>query len=137
MAADLDEFAMAKLAREMAMNIRNYKLIFADFGINETDYQQIEKNDFFRKVREQFSIEWNSAASTEERIRLGSLAYLEQLMPSATRKALREDTPLASSTDWGKALMKMAGVGEPKSEKPDPSERFVITINLGADTEHY
>ena len=39
--ADLDEYAMAKLAREMAMAIRNYKDIFADFGITEEDYYEI------------------------------------------------------------------------------------------------
>ena len=32
---DLDEFTLAKLAREMAMNIRPYKPIFADYGIDE------------------------------------------------------------------------------------------------------
>jgi hypothetical protein len=29
----LSETAMAQLAREMVMNIRNYKVVFDDFGI--------------------------------------------------------------------------------------------------------
>jgi hypothetical protein len=133
---DLDELQLAKLAREMAMNIRNYKDIFADFGIDENDYVRIQRNEFYRKVKEQFTVEWNSAVSTEERLRIGSLAYLEQLTPVITRRAMREDSNLGAATDVSKVLMKMAGVGEAKSEKAN-LERFVITINLGGDVEHY
>jgi hypothetical protein len=133
---DLDESQLAKLARELVMNVRNYTLVFADFGIDENDYQHIEKNVFFRKVKEQFAIEWNAATSTEERVRIGSLAYVEQILPVITRRALLPDANLGQSTDVGKLLMKAAGIGEPKSEKTN-AERFVITINLGADTETY
>jgi hypothetical protein len=137
MAVDLDVAAMAKLAREMAMGIRNYRDIFKDFDITEEEYYEVSKNEFFKKLKEQFSTEWNSANSTEERLRLGSLAYLEQMLPAATRQALKSDTPLASATDWSKVLMKMAGVGEVKGEKDHQAERFVIQINMGADTETY
>jgi hypothetical protein len=133
---DLDEMQLAKLARELVMNIRNYQLTFADFGIDETSYQQIEKNDFFRRVKEQFTIEWNSCNSTEERLRIGSLAYLERLFPVITKRAMMPDSNLSAATDVTKALMKAAGVGELRNEKAN-TERFVITINLGADTETF
>jgi hypothetical protein len=131
---DLDEIQLAKLAREMVMNIRNYKDIFADYGIDEDDYYRIAKNKYYKKIKDHFALEWNSALSTEDRLRLGSLAYLEQLTPVLTRRAMREDTPLAASTDVGKFLQKAAGVGEGKIDKT-MAERFVITINLGADVE--
>jgi hypothetical protein len=134
--AELDESQMAKLARELVMNIRNYKETFALFGIDETDYQLIEKNEFFRKVKEHFTLEWNSTLSTEERIRFQNLAYYEQLSPVLTRRAMAPDANLSASTDVGKLLMKGAGIGEAKSEKTS-AERFVITINLGADTETF
>jgi hypothetical protein len=133
---EMDEIAMAKLARELAMNIRNPTEIFADFGIAEEDYYLIQKNDFFRKVKEQFAIEWNSANSTEERLRLGSLAYLEQLVPVLTRRAMKPDESLQAANDVQKALMKIAGVGEDRDSKGQ-AERFIITINLGEDVEHY
>lgn len=134
--ADLDEIQLAKLAREMVMNIRNHKAVFADYGIDETAYYEIEKLSYYKKIRDHFALEWNSALSTEDRLRIGSLAYLEHLMPVLTRRALREDTPLAASTEVGKFLQKAAGVGEPKNDKA-LNDRFVITINLGADVEHY
>src|SRR5215467_12342577 len=95
MAADLDEFAMAKLAREMAMGIRNYQAIFADYGIDETAYQQIEKNEFYRRAREQFALEWNSALSAADRVRLISAAYAEQTLVSVGRGILDENKPLS------------------------------------------
>jgi hypothetical protein len=131
---DLDEIKLAKLAREMAMNIRNYKDIFADFDITEEDYYEIAKNSFYKKIKDQFTTEWNSTLSTEDRVRIGSLAYYEQLIPEITRRALDANEPLPAATEVGKLLAKTAGIGDPKVEK-NTSERFVITINLGADTE--
>lgn len=140
--ADLDEIQMAALARELVMNIRNYQETFALFGINEIDYQLIEKNEYFRKVKEHIALEWNSTLSTEERIRFINLAYYEKLSPVLARRAMQPDANLSASTDVGKLLMKGAGIGETKTDKAS-TDRFVITINLGADTdgkeivEHY
>jgi hypothetical protein len=134
--ADLDEFAMAKLAREMAMCIRNYKDIFADFGITEDDYYEIGKNEFYKKVKEQFAIEWNSTLSAADRARLISASYAEELMPTVGRRALDPNEPFANVIAAYKQFCQNAGIGDPKSEQKS-NERFVITINLGADTERY
>ena len=134
--ADLDEQQLIKLARELVMNIRNYQLTFADFGIDENDYQQIEKNEFFRKVKEHFTLDWNAATSTEERLRIESLAYCERLTPIVTKRAMMPDANLGASTDVLKQLAKQAGIGELKGEKAS-AERFVISINLGGDVETY
>jgi hypothetical protein len=133
---DLDDVALAKLARELVMNIRNYREIFADYGIDETDFYQIEKNEFFVKVKEQFAREWNSVGSTKDRVQVGSLAYFEQLLPVLTRRALRDDTNLAVANDVGKLLMKSAGMERGEGDKAD-AERFVIQINMGADVETF
>jgi hypothetical protein len=132
---DLDEITLAKLAREIAMNIRPWHQIFADFGIDETDYYEINKIDFFIRAREQFTLEWNATTSTGDRVKIGSLAYLEQLLPAITRRALDMREPLVAATDVAKLLAKNAGVGEAKAGDKPASERFVITINLGADVD--
>src|SRR5436190_23494891 len=125
--AELDETQMAALARELVMNIRNYKETFELFGIDETDYQLIEKNEYFRKVKEHIALEWNSTLSTEERIRFQNLAYYEKLSPILTRRAMQPDANLSASTDVGKLLMKGAGIGEAKTDK-GITDRFGITI---------
>jgi hypothetical protein len=132
---ELAEEMLAKLAREMAMNIRPYAQVFDDFGITETDYYEISKLEFYTRAKAQLSLEWNATASTADRLKFGSLAYLEQLLPALTRRALDLKEPLPAATDVAKLLARNAGIGEAKSEAKGASERFVITINLGADVD--
>ena len=135
--ADLDDTAMASLAREMAMNIRNYKAIFADYGITEEDYYEISRHEFFIRAKEQFALGWNSATSAGERVRLQAAAGSELLLPIVIRRAMNEKENLANATDAAKFVAKLAGLGEPKITPENMADRFIITINLGADSETY
>src|SRR5712671_4132356 len=132
---ELNEIKLAKLAREMAMNVRPYAQVFDDFGITETDYYEISKLEFYARAKEQFSLEWNATASTADRVKIGSLAYLEQILPALTRRALDLKEALPAATDVAKLLARNAGIGEARAEAKGASERFVITINLGADVD--
>lgn len=136
MPVDLDEFALAKLAREMAMNIRNYKTVFEDFGITEEDYYEIEKIEFYKRAKEQFTLEWNSVLSVADRVKLKSAVLSEEVLHTFGKRMLRETTPTEDVVNGLKLLCKNAGIGEGK-EGTANAERFVITINMGADTEHY
>lgn len=137
MAPDLDETTLAKLARELVMNIRNYKDTFASFGITEEDYYEIEKIEYFKKVKEQFAMEWNATTSTAERLKIGAMAYFEQLLPRLTQRAIGGADTLAASTEVGKLLMKTAGMGEQTKGEPNLAERFVITINMGGEAQTF
>lgn len=132
--ADLDEIDLAKLAREMAMNIRPWQAIFNDFEITEEDYYEIQKNEFYQRAKTQFLLEWNSSTSTADRLKFQSQAGLEQLLPILIQRAMDGKEPLNSANDTGKMLAKLGGIGEVKGEG-NPGEKFSIVINLGADTE--
>jgi hypothetical protein len=132
----IDEFAMAKLAREMAMNIRDYAVIFEDFGITEEDFYEISKNDFFKRAKEQFAIEWNSAASAAERVRLIHAAYAEELAPTISHAVMDENKSLSDRLEGYKIFCKGGGIGEPKAG-PGNNERFVISINIGGETKKF
>lgn len=133
--ADLNETSMAQLAREMVRNIRNYKDVFHDFGISEEDYYEILKNPYYQKIKEHIALEWNSTGSTAERIKLQGQAGTELLMPIAIQRAMVATEPLSSVIEALKMTTKIGGIGESKNETKNPAERFVITINLGADVE--
>jgi hypothetical protein len=136
---DFDESTLAALARELAMNIKNVHVLFAEYGIDEEQYYELmAHNPFFKRLREQYAADWNATTSTAERVKVGSLASLEQLLPILTKRAMDEEAkePLASMTGVGTLLSKTAGIGE-NTHTPNASERFIITINLGADVEHY
>jgi hypothetical protein len=140
---DLDENDMAKLAREMVMGIRNYKTIFADFGIDEADYYEIAKNETYKRIKEHFTLEWNATTSTQDRIRLQGAAGIEVIMPVVARRALDATTPLAEVIESAKFMAKIAGIGNEKGDQKINTEKFVISINLGSDLqgkpviEHY
>jgi hypothetical protein len=128
---NLDEVAVAKLAREMAMAIRSYTVIFADFGISEQDFYEISKLPFYKRAFEQFTLEWNSALSTNERVKLISAAYLEQALPRLGGRMMSDES-LSAATEVAKLFSRNAGLGgDPKEAKSN--EKFVITINLGED----
>jgi hypothetical protein len=126
-----DEATLAKLAREVAMNVRPLKDIIADYGLSKAAYEQVEAIEFFKRAKDQFTLEWNSTLSTEDRLKFCSLASLELLMPKLTARAMSREEPLTSATEVSKTLMKISGIGE-KDDHRRPSDRFVIQINLGA-----
>ena len=134
---ELDEFALARLAREMAMNIRPYKAVFADFGIDEEQYYLVEKIEFYKKAKEQFSLEWNSSLSATERVKLISAAYLEQVLPVIGAKALNREENLPAATEVAKFFARNAGIGDPKADPSKTAERFVIQINIGNESKTY
>ena len=134
---DLDETALLKLAREMAINVRNYKKVFEDFGISEEDYYEISKIEFFKRAKEQFSIEWNSIVRTKDRTKLLAAVTTEQMLLIVGKQAMKDTEPLSSRVDFLKTAAKIGGLGEPKKESGDAAERFIITINIGDESKTY
>lgn len=115
------------------MNIRNYQLTFKDFGITESDYYEIEKIPFFQRAKDQYTLEWNSALSAADRVKLVSAAYVEATLPTIGRRMLNENEPLSNVIDAGKFLARNAGIGEPKNGFAQ-SDRFIIQLNIGNDS---
>jgi hypothetical protein len=130
----MDEATMARLAREIAMNIRPVADILDDYGLDETSFYDVSKNPFFIKARDQFAIEWNATTSATDRVRAVSAAYLEQALPHLARRMMQAEEPLPAVVEAAKLFGRNAGLGEPKLDRTS-SERFNIVINLGADSQ--
>lgn len=135
--AELNETTIAQLAREMVMNIRPYKVVFEDFGITEEAFYEIAKTEYYQRVKDHYTLEWNSALSAADRVRLISASFAEQGLTIMGQRMKDPTEPLTSALDTFKTFCKNAGIGVDNKAAPTASERFVITINLGADTEHY
>src|SRR4029077_1651614 len=132
---DLDDAAMARLAREIAMNIRPVVEILDDYGLDETSFYELNtRNAFFQKVRDQFAIEWNATTSATDRVRAVSAAYLEQALPPPARRMMQAEEPLPAVTEVAKLFGRNAGLGEPKLDRAS-AEKFSIVINLGNDVQ--
>lgn len=128
----LDEFKLAKLARELTINAKPASEVLRDYGLTIGEFHEIEQNEFFRRTFEQMLIDWNSVTSTADRIRLFSATAIEQALPVLADRMKNREEPLEATVSVGKFLARNAGIGEPEREQTN-QERFVITINLGAD----
>ena len=123
---------LAKLAREVAMEIKTHDMILAQFGITEAQYAKIAALPFFQQTVKTFAVEWNSALSTSDRVRIQALTNLEAAMPILGAKMMTPDGKLAEQVEAGKFFAKVSGLDTPKPL--NSAEKFVININLGADT---
>jgi hypothetical protein len=133
-----DEHVLAKLARERAMNIHNRDELKLIFGLDDATFDEIEANDLYKRILQHSIIEWNSPLSTPERIKIISAAYVEETLPIIGSSIMAEKTPLSEKVEAAKYLAKNAGIGEGQQQQAGAgADRFVITINLGADTEVY
>jgi hypothetical protein len=124
---------LAKLAREIAMNINDKETILSHWGIGEAQYTAIEQIPFFARALEANVIEWTSAANTETRLKIEALAYMEEGLPTLTAKMMQGNEDLAKRVEVAKILLKLGGIGEKSATAAAPGERFVINITLNKD----
>lgn len=132
----LDNFDLSRLAREIAMDIRELPAILATFKISVEQYAAIREHPYFKRILDAAIIDWNSALSTHGRIKIEAAAALEDALPVVAARMTNKEESLAMVTEAGKLMAKLAGIGENAREQQS-SEKFNITINLGADTVRY
>lgn len=124
---------MARLAREIAMDIREHHVVIKEYGINQNQYDFLLETPFFKRALDTAILEWNSAASTPERMRLEAAAILEDALPHLGARMQRLSEGLPGIVEAGKLFAKIAGLDTPNKDTAAPGERFRITINLGGD----
>lgn len=125
---------LARLAAEMAMDIQTVENILDRFGLTAAQFDFIKENADFKRFYEQAVIEWNSAISAPQRIKLQAAAALEANLPKLSARMARDTEALPAVVETGKLLAKLAGIGE-QIASGIPGERFSIVINLGGDEQ--
>ena len=130
---NITDFQLAKLANEVAMDIRSVEEILPDYGLTLAQYELVQKIPFFSDTLAQYQLEWKSAKSVHERLRLQSAIMLEEAFPTLGARMRNRDEPLPAAVETAKLLAKITGLGEPSKVAPGSSEKFSITIVLDAD----
>lgn len=128
---DLPPTEMARLAREIAMDIRELPDVLKLFALTPEQYARIRLSPFFIQALAAANVEWNSALNTHERIRLEAACALEDALPSLSARMKNNGEALPGVVEAGKLFAKIAGLGERDQNAGAPGERFTITINLG------
>lgn len=127
-----DNARLAKLANELAKNIREIPEVLKSYGITEAQFEVIEKTEFFKRAFENSVIEWQSAENAQARIKIEAAVALEDALPAIAARMTKEGEALSGVVETGKLFAKLAQIGEGRSEGL-PGEKFSITINLGED----
>lgn len=124
---------LVKIAREVAMDIQELSHILKQFSLTPEQYtQHVEPNAFFQRALEAYRIEWNSALSTRDRIRVQAATALEESLPSLAARITKDSESLDAQVKGAALFAKLAGVDDNK-DGGESSEKFSISINLGAD----
>jgi hypothetical protein len=116
------------------MDLIPVETILKNHGKSPKDLENYFKLPRFRRMVDQARAAWESATNAEERIRLKSLAIIEESLPEMYRRLHSSGPsgdPLSSKVELLKTLMKSAGVGQ--ADVKDGASRVSITINLGDD----
>lgn len=125
---------LAKLAREMAMDIKERHTILAEFKLTETQYDFLEAhNEFYRAALAAACKEWHAPLSTQQRIEVEAAAILEDSLPGLGARMQNKGEGLPGVIEAAKFFGKIARVGERESSAAAPGERFTINIDLGGD----
>lgn len=128
-----DHVTQLKLAREIAMDIRPLEDILSAHGIDHARWETIHSNPRFQALLRSEVESWQSATNTAERVKIKSLAFVEESLPEFFARAHDRREPLNSKVEVLKTVAKFAGVGGSGVDGSVAGEKLMVTINLGAD----
>jgi hypothetical protein len=131
---DMTPHAIAKLAMQVAMDIKERHDILKDAVLTQAQFDFLEStNDFYKNAYHNACLEWHAPLSTQERIKVEAAAILEDSLLELGARMRTRAEGLPGVVEAAKLFAKIAGVGEPEARTSSPGERFTINIDLGAD----
>lgn len=127
-----NDTTMLKLAREIAMDMRTVEEVLKVHQVTAAEWEHISKSEMFQNYLRQCVEEWNSAVNTAERVKLKSMAFVEEALPEFFARAHDPEETLNSKVEVLKTVARFAGVGG-SVDGALAGEKLSVTINLGAD----
>lgn len=124
---------MLKLAREIAMDIRPLEDILATYKLDQAQWEELQANSYFQGVLNAEAEAWQSAMNTSERVKLKTLAMVEESLPEFYARMHDQKEPLNAKVELLKTVAKFGGIGGSNFDGSVNGERLSVTINLGAD----
>jgi hypothetical protein len=130
----LDVVTMAKLAREIAMDIKERHVVLTEYKLTQVQYDFLaEHNEFYKNALDAACLDWHAPLSTAERIKVEAAAILEDSLPGLGARMQNKSEGLPGVIEAAKLFAKVAGVGEREAGGSAAGERFTINIDLGGD----
>lgn len=130
--AALTDLKMLRLAREIAMDIRPLEAILVTHEVTLEDFDLLRVHPTFTSYLRNCIEEWASAQNTAERVRLKSLAIVEESLPEFYARAHDPKELLQHKIKTLEVIAKFAGIGDRGIiGVAGGGEKLSITINLG------
>jgi len=130
-----DEAKLVKLARQIAMGIKDLPDILFDNDLTQREFTEIQSIPLFAKTLESEVKAWAGADNTHARLKLKSAAMLEEYLPELYARLNDRQEPLMAKMKAVELVSKIAGFGD-RDVVPagNPGDKVQVIINLGADT---
>ena len=130
------EDKLPPLARELAMGIYEVEAILERYGLSWDEYARVAALPRFQKLLETTTLEWGSTLNTRERIKVKSLAGVEDGLADLFKAAKDPKETLISRVEALKQARLLAGLGAAEGDGAGASaaEKFTLTINVGGAT---
>ena len=122
---------LAKLAREIAMDVEDVDTILSVNQIDDDTWSRIQANPQFQSMLSNMVIEWNSASNARARIRVKAQTAIEALIDLLVREVASGEAPLTQKVD---AIRQLARLGELEGKEfggGQAGDRVSIVINMG------
>lgn len=125
-----DDDNMVLLAREIAMDIHPLEDILKRHNVGPADWDVLCRHPRFAGYLNDALVTWQSAMNAADRIKVKSLAAIEDWLLTAHELLHVKDGSLRDKVELAKLVARLAGVGEAKTDMP-VGEKISITINMG------
>lgn len=123
------------LARDLAMEMYDEPVLLKKHGISEAQYATLKTVPYFINTLKSMAEEWHGTTNSQQRLAMQTSIGLEEVLPDVIARAKVRNEPLQGVAQLVKVLAEICGAAGSNRQQAPASERFKITINLGADTE--
>jgi hypothetical protein len=131
-----DDIKLVKLARGIAMGIKEIPDILFDNGLTLREFEEIKQLPHFNHILTSERIAWDGALNTSERVKVKASAVIEEYLPELYARLNDRTEPLMAKMKAMEILSKLGHLGERDIASAGvPGDRVQVIINLGADTK--
>jgi hypothetical protein len=129
-----DEAKLVKLARQIAMGIKDVPDILSDNGLTVQQFDDVKRMPHFVRLLESEVKAWGAAENTNGRLKIKAAAMLEEYLPEFYARLNDRNEPLMAKIKALELAARIAGFGD-RDVAPTgtPGDKVHVVINLGAD----
>lgn len=131
-----DDVKLVKLARQIAMGMKDLPDILFANDLTQREFEEISKLPHFNRILEAEVRAWANIDNAEDRVRVKSASLIEEFLPELYARLNDRDENLMGKVKALELASKWARLGQTETpQQGHPGDRVQVIINLGADNK--